>query len=161
MPSESTTKKPIDSTIEVVAPENVAFNYRLAGLFKRAFAFAIDSVCIGVYVGGFGFVLTFLASGLVEYLYWDEKIVEQFASAAFLLNSMFAFWFWNAWAAWGEHKNCHYSDGRFGAWALCRVGVRRERPNGAIGGFSGGNSCRRRRKRTSKARSDRFRAAGH
>ena len=35
-------EKPIDTTIEIVTPENIAFEYRLAGPFRRLPAFLID-----------------------------------------------------------------------------------------------------------------------
>jgi hypothetical protein len=33
---------PLDTTIEIVTPENIAFQYRLAGPFRRLNAFLID-----------------------------------------------------------------------------------------------------------------------
>ena len=35
-------KAPLDTTIEVVTPENIAFEYQLAGPFRRLPAFLID-----------------------------------------------------------------------------------------------------------------------
>lgn len=38
----STNLAQIDSTIDIVTPENISFNYRVAGPFRRMLAFAID-----------------------------------------------------------------------------------------------------------------------
>ncbi len=40
------TVEPLDTIYNVVAPENVAFQYRLAGPFLRAFAWTIDMTII-------------------------------------------------------------------------------------------------------------------
>jgi uncharacterized RDD family membrane protein YckC len=40
--SSDATPSPIDATIEVVTPENIAVHYRVAGPVRRALAFAID-----------------------------------------------------------------------------------------------------------------------
>src|SRR5688572_9454033 len=39
------TEQPLDSTIQVVTPENIGFEYRLAGPFRRLPAFLLD-MCI-------------------------------------------------------------------------------------------------------------------
>ena len=44
---------PLDATIDVVTPENIAFEYRLAGPFRRLPAFLLDF-----------FVGTLMAAGL-------------------------------------------------------------------------------------------------
>ena len=43
---------PLDATIHVVTPENIAFEYRLAGPFRRLPAFLLD-FCIGtaIFIG--------------------------------------------------------------------------------------------------------------
>src|SRR5262245_52191840 len=43
---------PLDATIRVVTPENIAFEYRLAGSFRRLPAFLLD-FCIGaaIFIG--------------------------------------------------------------------------------------------------------------
>lgn len=83
--------KQLDDTIEIVTPENIAFEYRLAGPFRRSLAYLVDLVlrigistiasiglCIGLAwligdaVQGFtaviGFVLTWLYGGVFETL---------------------------------------------------------------------------------------------
>lgn len=83
--------KQLDDTIEIVTPENIAFEYRLAGPFRRSLAYLIDLVlrigissvasialCMGLgwllgdAVQGFtavvGFVLTWLYGGVFETL---------------------------------------------------------------------------------------------
>jgi uncharacterized RDD family membrane protein YckC len=52
----------LDTTIEIVTPENIAFRYDLAGPFRRAFAYAIDVLIrVSVFFVG-SFVLMILSS---------------------------------------------------------------------------------------------------
>lgn len=44
--------EPLDTTIRIVAPENISFSYRLAGPFRRLPAFIIDLVVQGVLIWG-------------------------------------------------------------------------------------------------------------
>jgi uncharacterized RDD family membrane protein YckC len=37
---------PLDTTIQIVTPENIAFSYQVAGPFKRLLAYAVDLVCL-------------------------------------------------------------------------------------------------------------------
>lgn len=56
---------PLDSRILVSTPENVAFDYRLAGPFTRALALLIDITILTVCITGIAIVLSFLgASGI-------------------------------------------------------------------------------------------------
>jgi len=64
--------QPLDATIHVVTPENIAFEYRLAGPFRRLPAFLLD---VGFQAGilvGLGIVLSltigFFSQGLASYL---------------------------------------------------------------------------------------------
>lgn len=88
-------KKGIDATVEIVAPENVAFEYRLAGPFLRAAAFAIDAAVIGLEIGAVGFLAAWGSATLGRALDASEFFAG-LASAAFLLNFIAVFWFWNA-----------------------------------------------------------------
>lgn len=92
MTSDSKKKK-LDATIEIVAPENVAFERRPAGPFVRASAFAVDAAVIGVEIGA----VLFATTGAVQIFGGrDVKMAREFATAAFLLNFGAVFWFWNA-----------------------------------------------------------------
>ncbi|MBR4975673.1 MAG: RDD family protein [Thermoguttaceae bacterium] len=83
--------KGLDSTVEIVAPENVAFEYRLAGPFIRASAFAVDAAIIGAEI-----VAVLAAAAYCASLFGGNDVAEEFAQAAFLLNFCAVFWFWNA-----------------------------------------------------------------
>ncbi len=74
---------PLDTTVEIVTPENIAFRYRLAGPFRRLPAFLIDvviQVAVGVVVaigatlilGAVGLPAVGLAMAMVFYfvLFW-------------------------------------------------------------------------------------------
>ena len=41
----SSASTPLDTTVDIVTPENIAFHYQLAGPFRRFPAYLID-VCI-------------------------------------------------------------------------------------------------------------------
>ena len=52
-------EQPLDSIIQVVTPENIAFEYRLAGPFRRLPALLIDFAIMAVLVIGLSFAYTF------------------------------------------------------------------------------------------------------
>ena len=70
----------IDSTFEIVTPENIAFEYKVAGLWQRLPAFAIDYVIrIAIGVGGvffllMWFVLEWFYGGLLE-TFWNGQTI--------------------------------------------------------------------------------------
>lgn len=63
-------KPPIDATMEVVTPENIAVHYRVAGPVRRALAFVIDlailAVVIAVVTFIIGLTVGFLSGGLAS-----------------------------------------------------------------------------------------------
>lgn len=65
IPPVAATSTPLDSTVVVSTPENVAFDFRLAGPFTRLLAMAIDAVLLAVVLIGLGIGLSVLgASGI-------------------------------------------------------------------------------------------------
>src|SRR4051794_35900023 len=64
---------PLDATIRVVTPENIAFEYRLAGPFRRLPAFVLDTcVRMGVLIGMaivLGLTVGFASPGLAAFLF--------------------------------------------------------------------------------------------
>ncbi|MBP5622260.1 MAG: RDD family protein, partial [Thermoguttaceae bacterium] len=99
-----TIEAPVDTTCDVVAPENVAFQYRLAGPFARAWAYALDLVVIAIYLT----VSLFAVGYFVNNILVDKTLIsDSFGETLFFIfaffNLMFAFWFWNAFfeAFWG------------------------------------------------------------
>src|SRR5213078_3727227 len=64
---------PLDATVRVVTPENIAFEYRLAGPFRRLPAFLLDG-CILIALIIIAFIVVFVtigfaSSGLAEGLF--------------------------------------------------------------------------------------------
>lgn len=60
---------PLDSKIAIVTPENIAFQYRVAGPFRRLPAFLCDMAICGLMYAGLAFVVGFLGffiSGLAQ-----------------------------------------------------------------------------------------------
>ena len=88
-------KKGLDATVEIVAPENVAFEYRLAGPFVRASAFAVDAAIIGAEILASFFVAAYFAAYFAK-VFGPGGLPEELAQTAFLLNLCAVFWFWNA-----------------------------------------------------------------
>jgi uncharacterized RDD family membrane protein YckC len=76
-------KTQIDSTIQIVTPENIAFRYRVAGPFRRFPAFLIDLAIRGVLIGILATLGRFLSIAVGE------------LSTAFLLVATFVIgWFY-------------------------------------------------------------------
>lgn len=79
----SVTTPPIDATVEIVTPENIAFRYRVAGPFRRLPAYILDllvrgaivtGVAIimgfaGAFIGGVGVALILICYFLIEWFY--------------------------------------------------------------------------------------------
>jgi uncharacterized RDD family membrane protein YckC len=60
----SSASSPIDTTVDIVTPENIAFHYRVAGPFRRFPAYLID-VCIRIAIlFGLAIVASLLSLGL-------------------------------------------------------------------------------------------------
>lgn len=64
----------LDSRIEIVTPENIAFQYALAGPFRRLPAYAVDClICVAVLVGSllaFGLAFSFVGLGGIGLGIW-------------------------------------------------------------------------------------------
>ena len=98
---ERALREALDTTYEVVAPENVAFQYRAAGPFIRAFAYALD-----VFVIFLTFVLFSMLLGEILRFFGarsNRELASSLFAFFFILGALFAFWFWNAFfeAFWG------------------------------------------------------------
>src|SRR6478735_10309377 len=75
---------PLDATIQVITPENIAFEYRLAGPFRRLPALFLD-YCIGMA----------LVVGLLMIISMTVGIVSQYlALSIFLLLLFIVRWFY-------------------------------------------------------------------
>lgn len=75
---------PLDATVQVITPENIAFEYRLAGPFRRLPAFILD-FCVG----------TALFIGLVIIINMTVGIASHYlASAIFVLLFFIIWWFY-------------------------------------------------------------------
>lgn len=90
----ATDDKPLDATIEIVTPENIAFRYRVAGPFRRLPAFAIDlllRLAIGI-VLLIGFALTGLAVSVGGWLFFAGFLVLQFVMEWLYGGLLEAYW---------------------------------------------------------------------
>lgn len=74
----SQKQPPIDSTIRVVTPENIAFEYRVAGPFRRLPAYLLDQALIIAIVAGLGFFLMLTVGQLSEGLAVFSLLVANF-----------------------------------------------------------------------------------
>jgi uncharacterized RDD family membrane protein YckC len=74
---------PLDSTISIVAPENIAFEYRAAGPFRRLPAFLADMViCVVLYIG-LAFVMGMMG-----------VVLAGLAEAIMLIGFFIIYWFY-------------------------------------------------------------------
>jgi len=92
-------QSPLDVTYEVTAPENVGFQYYVAGPFSRTAAYTSDIFVMFVYWLG----VTIGVCSLVERLFgWEgvlgyaPKTSSILLDVFYFLHTMFVFWFWNA-----------------------------------------------------------------
>jgi uncharacterized RDD family membrane protein YckC len=74
---------PIDSTVEIVTPENIAFRYRVAGPFRRFPAFVLDLLVRAALL--IGMSIAFATAGVV---------IGAIAPAAILVGYFFIEWFY-------------------------------------------------------------------
>jgi uncharacterized RDD family membrane protein YckC len=88
----------IDSTIEVVTPENIAFNYQAAGPFRRLPAFLVDFLVRVLVIVALIFLILLVASMLSlvlpSFLFGDS--IGMFAGGVFLLTYFVLEWFYGA-----------------------------------------------------------------
>ncbi|TWU56167.1 RDD family protein [Rubripirellula reticaptiva] len=99
----------IDTTIAVVTPENIAFDYQLAGPFRRLPAYLIDVAVRWLMIAIF-VVAIFLTGALI-----DIRLLGPFAIAAALIFYFAISWFY------GTLMETYYNGRTIGKWA---VGIR-------------------------------------
>jgi uncharacterized RDD family membrane protein YckC len=75
---------PLDATIQVITPENIAFEYRLAGPFRRLPAFILD-FCVGIAVSIGLLIVIQMSVGMVS---------QNLAAGVFLLLFFIIRWFY-------------------------------------------------------------------
>ena len=105
--------QPLDTTIGVVTPENIAFEYQLAGPFRRLPAFVIDVfVVIGINIG-LGFLL-----GLIAFLLTTTvtAILEVLGVGLFIAATLFVAWFY------GTLMEAQFNGRTVGKW-ICGLRV--------------------------------------
>lgn len=95
----------LDTTIGVITPENIAFDYQLAGPFRRLPAFLIDTLVRWLLVAGL--VLVLFLTGLMI----DFRILGPYLIAAFLIISFAIGWFY------GTVMETYYNGRTVGKWA--------------------------------------------
>ncbi|EMI46310.1 RDD family protein [Rhodopirellula sp. SWK7] len=84
------TSRPLDTTIEVVTPENIAFEYQLAGPFRRLPAYLIDILVRYGIIAALALTLVFVV-GMI-----DVDILGSFAFGAGLVSYFLISWFYGA-----------------------------------------------------------------
>ncbi|KLU01275.1 membrane protein [Rhodopirellula islandica] len=87
---DAESQRPLDTTIGVVTPENIAFEYQLAGPFRRLPAYIIDVFVRAAVIAAIGlFLLLFIGlSGL--------QSLGSFALAAGIISYFLVSWFYGA-----------------------------------------------------------------
>jgi uncharacterized RDD family membrane protein YckC len=87
-------EQPLDTTIDIVTPENISFRYRVAGPFRRLPAFLIDLLLrLGVGIALLiGFLITGLFAAVGGWLFFAGFLVLQFAMEWLYGGLMEAYW---------------------------------------------------------------------
>ena len=75
---------PLDTTIQIVTPENIAFSYQVAGPFKRLLAYVVDLVCLNLVLG--------LIAAFIGYISIRLGIAGV-GAGVFLIIYFIAYWF--------------------------------------------------------------------
>ena len=87
-------ERPLDTTVEVVTPENVAFEYQLAGVARRASAFLLDFFIRLAFL--VVLLIVFLTTGLAELaggqLFVAVMLLALFASEWFYGGVLESYW---------------------------------------------------------------------
>ncbi len=99
----------LDTTIAVVTPENIAFDYHLAGPFRRLPAYLIDVAVRWLLIIGIVLAI-YLIGGLIDF-----RVLGPFAVAAGFLVYFGISWFY------GTLMETYYNGRTVGKWA---VGIR-------------------------------------
>ena len=97
---------PLDTTIEVITPENIAFRYQLAGPFRRIPAFLID-IALKVLVA-FGVAMLFFFFGI------GVRNMTLFIFGAAALNVAWFLWSW----FYGVFCETWFNGRTVGKWAM-------------------------------------------
>lgn len=101
---------PLDTTIAVVTPENIAFEYQLAGLFRRLPAYLIDLLV------RWAAIIILVVSGFVLGALIDFDSLGPFAIAGMFLTYFVISWFY------GTFMETYYNGRTVGKWA-CGIRV--------------------------------------
>ena len=94
----------LDTTIAVVTPENIAFDYQLAGPFRRLPAYAIDLGIRWGVIAVVGFTLLFLSA-------LNSNLLGPFLMAAMFLAYFLVSWFY------GTVMETYFNGRTVGKWA--------------------------------------------
>lgn len=99
------TANALDTTIAVVTPENIAFEYQLAGPFRRLPAYLIDVATRWVAITAFGFFLLMVG------------LLTDFTSlGSFFLAALMVFYFLISWF-YGTFLETYFNGRTIGKWA--------------------------------------------
>lgn len=104
--------QPLDTTIGVITPENIAFEYQLAGPFRRLPAYLIDFVVRMAFLFFFGFMI-FIIGGSISSMW---SIQGPFSWALILVTVFLVNWFY------GTFFEAYFNGRTIGKW-MCGIRV--------------------------------------
>lgn len=111
----ATTSRPLDTAIDIVTAENIAFSYRVAGPFRRLPALVVDYI-VRVTVFGFAIFLIMLLMGVIAWVAPPLRaLMQPLASSVFAL--MMILWFALDWF-YGGFFESYWNGQTPGKWLL-------------------------------------------
>jgi uncharacterized RDD family membrane protein YckC len=93
MAEMSKPPRQLDSRIEIVTPENIAFHYLVAGPFRRLPAYLVDcTICVGVLLAGLVAAALWASAGILGGMGFGAWLVAAFVVSWFYFGLFETFW---------------------------------------------------------------------
>ncbi|MEL6896793.1 MAG: RDD family protein [Planctomycetota bacterium] len=87
-------QRALDTTIAIVTPENIQFDYQLAGPFRRLPAFILDVLVLGMLIAAVAIILFFI--GVTSIAFTGGTTIADLLQAAFFVIYFLLYFFYSA-----------------------------------------------------------------
>ncbi|MDO5553510.1 MAG: RDD family protein [Planctomycetia bacterium] len=96
MPRFFQRSTPLDTTIRIVTPENIAFSFRLAGPYIRAMAWLLDAFFMILFLGLTSLLLILVAAAIIKVFNVSEETTGKVFLGFYFVIYAIVFWFGSA-----------------------------------------------------------------